>query len=79
MLEQLREDLRPLGNAKSELYFGIDALLRKLANPNLHDVNLATAFRIELWDRYGRDHLRMLIAATSSITIAHAAFDAAIR
>ena len=54
-------------------------MLRQLANPNLHDVNLATAFRIELWDRYGRDHLRMVIAATSSITIAHAAFDAAIR
>ena len=32
MLEQLREDLRPLGNAKSELYFGIDALLRELAS-----------------------------------------------
>ena len=31
MLEQLREDLRPLGNAKGELYFGIDALLRELA------------------------------------------------
>ena len=43
MLEQLREDLRPLGNAKSELYFGIDALLRELAN--LYEVNLATAFR----------------------------------
>jgi hypothetical protein len=79
MLERLREDLRLFGNAKSELYSRMDALLRELANPNLHDVNLATAFRIELWDRYGRDHLRMVIAATSSITIAHAAFDAAVR
>ena len=48
-------------------------------NPNLHEVNLVTAFKIELWDRYGRDHLRMVIAATSSIEIAHAAFDAAVR
>ena len=79
MLERLREDLRLFGNAKSELYSRMDALLRELANPNLHDVNLATAFRIELWDRYGNDHLRMVIAATSSITIAHAAFDAAVR
>ena len=78
MLEQLREDLRLFGNAKGELYSRIDLLLRELANPNLHDVNLATAFRIELWDRYGSDRLRMVIAATSSITIAHAAFDAAV-
>jgi len=79
MLERLREDLRLFGNAKSELYCRIDTLLRELANPNLHEINLATAFRIELWDRYGRDHLRMVIAATSSISVAHAAFDAAVR
>ena len=53
-------------------------MLRELANPNLHEVNLATAFKIELWDRYGQDHLRMVIAATSSIVIAHAAFDTAV-
>jgi hypothetical protein len=79
VLEQLREDLRLFSSAKGELYSRIDALLRELANPNLHDVNLTTAFRIELWDRYGRDHLRMVIAATSNVTIAHAAFDAAVR
>ena len=79
MLEQLREDLRLFGNVKGELFSRIDSLLRALANPNLHDVKLTTAFRIELWDRYGGDHLRMVIAATSSITIAHAASDAAIR
>jgi len=79
MLERLREDFRLFGNASGELYSRIDNLLRELANPNLHDINLATAFRIELWDRYSRDHLRMVIAATSSITIAHAAFDAAVR
>ncbi len=61
-----------------KLYYRIDTALRQLANPNLHEVNLATAFKIELWDRYRRDHLRMVIAATSSIAIAHAAFDAAI-
>ena len=52
--------------------------MRELANPNLHEVNLATAFKIELWDRYGRDDLRMVIAATSSIIVAQAAFDAAV-
>jgi hypothetical protein len=35
MLEQLREDLRLFGNAKTELYCRIDSLLRELANPNL--------------------------------------------
>jgi hypothetical protein len=77
LLERLREDLRVFGGAKNELYFRIDKLLRELANPNLHDVFLASAFRIELWDRFGRDDLRMVIAVTSSISIAHAAFDAA--
>jgi hypothetical protein len=79
LLERLHEDLRIFGAAKSEFYSRIDKLLRELANPNLHEVNLVTAFKIELWDRYGKDHLRMVIAATSSIEIAHAAFDAAVR
>jgi hypothetical protein len=78
LLERLREDLRAFGAANSGLYRRVDKTLRELANPNLHDVNLTTAFKVELWDRYGRDDLRMVIAATSSISIAHAAFDAAV-
>jgi hypothetical protein len=79
LLEKLRGDLRSLGSANSELYRRVDNALRELANPNLHDVNLATAFKIELWDRYGRDDLRMSIVATSSIVVAEAAFDAAVK
>jgi hypothetical protein len=60
-------------------YFRIDKVLRELANPNLHDINLANAFQVELWDRYGRDHLRMVSAASLSVTVAQAAFDAAVR
>jgi hypothetical protein len=71
----LRDDLLKYGHASDELYFRLDKVLRELASPNLHDINLASAFKIELWDRYGRDNL--VIVATSSITIAHAAFDAA--
>jgi hypothetical protein len=78
LIDKLRDDLRAFDGAKDELYYRIDRALRELANPNLHDVNLVTAFKIELWDRYGRDHLRMVIAATSSVAIAHAAFDAAV-
>jgi hypothetical protein len=78
LIEKLRDDLRAFDGAKGELYYRLEEVLRELANPNLHDVNLVTAFKIELWDRYGRDHLRMIIAATSSIAIAQAAFDAAV-
>jgi hypothetical protein len=52
-------------------------VLRELTNLNLHDVNLVIALKIELWDRYGRYNLRMVVGAASSITIAHAAFGAA--
>jgi hypothetical protein len=52
-------------------------LLRELANPNLHDIPTQLPFRIELWDRNDQ-HIRWVIAASSSVTIAHAALDAAI-
>ena len=78
LIEELRDDLRAFDGAKDALYSRIERALRELANPNLHDVNLVSAFKIELWDRYGRDHLRLVIAATSSIVVAHAAFDAAV-
>ena len=79
LLERLHHGLDAFGTAKDELYFRIDRLLRELANPNLHEVGLITAYQIEVWDRYGHDQLRMVIAVTSSIEIAHAAFDAAVR
>jgi hypothetical protein len=69
LIEKLRDDLRAFAGAKDELCHRVERALRELANPNLHDVNLVTAFKVELWDRYGRDHLRMVVAATSSIAI----------
>jgi hypothetical protein len=78
LLERLREDLRRYGHENHEMYSRIDKTLLELANPNLHEVDLPTAFRIELWDRYGKGNLRMTIAATSSIVIAQAAFDVAV-
>jgi hypothetical protein len=79
LLERLHEGLRDFGRTKDEIYWRIDALLRELRNPNLHEVELTTAYQVELWDRYGKGHLRMVIAATSSVIIAHAAFDAAVK
>jgi hypothetical protein len=77
LLEQLRDALRTYGQGNNELYFRVNNALRELANPNLHEVELATAFRIELWDRYGKGNVRMTIAVTSSIVIAQAAYDVA--
>ena len=79
LLKRLHKGLRDFGQTKDELYWRIDALLRELRNPNLHEVELTTAYQVELWDRHGKSHLRMVIAATSSIMIAHAAFDAAVK
>jgi hypothetical protein len=31
------------------------------SSASLHEINFATAFRIEPWDRHGSDHLRMAI------------------
>jgi hypothetical protein len=79
LLERLHDGLRDFDKTKDNLYWRIDALLRELRNPNLHQVEPTTAFQIELWDRHGKSHLRMVLAATSSIMIAHAAFDAAVK
>ena len=55
----------------------MDALLRELANPNLHDIPRNLPFRVELWDRSAQ-HVRWVIAASASVAIGHAALDAAI-
>jgi hypothetical protein len=52
--------------------------LEELSNPNLHEIFPTSAFQIEIWDRYG-EHIHWVIAASSSITISNAAFDAAMR
>lgn len=59
------------------LYFRIDELLRELANPNLHDIPTRLPFRVEMWDRSDQ-HVRWVVAATSSVAVGHAALDAAI-
>jgi hypothetical protein len=55
----------------------VDELLRQLANPNLHDISRNLPFWVEMWD--GSDqHVRWVIAASASVTVGHAAMDAAI-
>ncbi len=77
LLEELREECQSLWGTSSEFYFRIDALLRELANPNLHDIPMRLPFRVELWDRHDQ-HIRWVIAAASSVAVGHAALDAAI-
>jgi hypothetical protein len=76
LLEQLRAESGELWGTSSKLYFRVDALLRELANPNLHDI-ANMSYRIELWDRHAQ-HIRWTIAAIGHGTIAQATFEATV-
>ncbi len=75
--EELRAACKDLWGASSAGYFRVDELLRQLGNPNLHEIFPVNAFRVELWDRHAQ-HIRWVLAASVSVTIAHAALDTAI-
>jgi hypothetical protein len=77
LIEELRAECKRMWGSSSELYFRIDELLRELANPNLHDIPTRLPFRVELWDR-NEQHVRWVLAASSSVAVGHAALDAAI-
>jgi len=77
LLEQLRVECKSLWGASSDAYFRVDRLLQELSNPNLHEIFPTSGFRIEIWDRYG-DHIHWVIAASASIRISRAAFEAAV-
>jgi len=76
LLEELRRECSLHWSTSSELYGKIDSALRKLANPNLHDI-ANMSFRVELWDQQA-NHVRWVVAAAGSVTVGHAAFDAAV-
>jgi hypothetical protein len=61
----------------SQFNHRVDALLRELANLNLHDIPANLPFRIELWD-HSAQQVRWIVAASSNVTIAHAGLNAAI-
>ena len=58
-------------------YHRIERLLSELANPNLRDIPTHLPFRVEMRDRHDQ-HIRWVIAASSSVEIGHAALDAAV-
>ena len=76
LIEQLRAECGQLWGTSSRLYHRVDELLRELANPNLHDI-ANMSYRVELWDRHA-EHVRWVVAAAGTVSIAHAALDAAI-
>lgn len=77
LLEELRATTGRLWSTSSSLHHRVDELLHELADPKLHDIPLRLPFRVELWDRSGQ-HVRWVIAASSSVAMAHAAFEAAV-
>jgi hypothetical protein len=76
LLERLRAKSGYLDRAASDLHYCVDALLRELENPNLHDIQNMT-FRVELWDRHAL-HVRWVVAAAGMVSVALAAFDQAV-
>ena len=60
LLEELRRECSLHWNTSSDLYGKIDSALRKLANPNLHDI-ANMSFRVELWDQHA-NHVRWVVA-----------------
>jgi hypothetical protein len=75
LLEELRAITSTAWSTTSKLYQRVDALLRQVADPSLPDIPLRLPFRFELWDRSGQQ-VRWV---SSSVTMAHAAFEVAMQ
>jgi hypothetical protein len=77
LLEELRTTVDLLADALRESRDRIDAVARQLVNPNVTDIPLEMPFRIEQWDK--RDvKVSSTICASSSLYVAHGAFQAAV-
>lgn len=77
LLEQLGAESAELSGTSSRLTERVEALLRQLADPRLPDIPTNLPFRVEMWDRTDQ-HIRWVVSASSSVTMAHAAFDVAV-
>src|SRR5947199_5082608 len=78
LVEELRTECGSLQNELANAYARMDALIRQLKNPNLHDIPMQLPFRVETWTGDGQ-HIRWVTACASTVSIAHGAFDAAIK
>ncbi len=77
LLEQLRAESGALWRAASNFHFRVDAMMRQLENPNLHDIQ-NMSYRIDLWDRHAVRG-RWLVAASGNLFVAGAAFEEAVK
>jgi hypothetical protein len=77
LLEELSVVTSAVWDSTATLHQRVDKLLRDLADPKVSDIPLHLPFRVELWDRSAQ-HLRWVVSASSSVAMAHAAFDVAV-
>jgi hypothetical protein len=77
LLEELRAVTSAVWDGTAALHQRVDKLLRELADPKVADIPMHLPFRVELWDRSAQ-HLRWVVSASSSVAMAHAAFDVAV-
>jgi hypothetical protein len=77
LLEELRVVTSAVWDGTASLHQRVDKLLRERAAPKVADIPMHLPFRVELWDR-SEQHLRWVVSASSSVAMAHAAFDVAV-
>jgi hypothetical protein len=73
----LRAESGALWRTASDFHFRVDAMMRQLENPDLHDIQ-NMSYRIDLWD-YHASHSRGLVAASGNVFVAQPAYDEAVR
>src|SRR5438477_106562 len=78
LVEELRDQCGARQRELSDAYHRMDGLIRQLKNPNLHDIPMQLPFRVEMWTGDGQ-HIRWVTACAGTVSIAHGAFDAAIK
>lgn len=76
LLDETRREVDALREIMSRASHRLDDLHRQLRNPNLIGVNLDLPFRVEHWESQA---VRWTVSASASISIAHGAFEAAVK
>jgi hypothetical protein len=69
LVEQLRDQCGALQRELSEAYHRMDALIRQLSNPNLHDLPINLPYHIEMWTA-DEQHIRWVIGCASTVSVA---------
>jgi hypothetical protein len=78
LLEEMRRVCRELQGDLELASRRLTRLNASVANPNLPDVENSLTFRVEKWDRHDQ-HVTWLVSLNSTVTVALAAYEAAVR